>query len=531
MAWYIPAQTGQLAIDAVLACIFLFLYRTDKKVYLSKWSSSWFIWALKYALEIVVFQRGDPPGLLSAGIVCCWLWAGFLFVEGMHIFLGLKLPRAWKPIVVVLCVGGAVAGVLKLSFGYLYMPATVWTGWMYIWTGARFLMASETEVRGKLFTGLAILLSGVHSADFPFLVQVGWLAPWGYLAAAVLKFTTANGTLLVYYQMVRANLSKSEATLQMIAENANDVILSYRVGPQGSINYVSPSVEKLTGFSVREFEEDPRLLLRHIHPDDQQLLKELLSNEGDRARVRFRWLHKQQAAIVWVELQAKLIKDETSRLTVIEGIAWDVTQQKTQEDELVQLHKARKELFSDISHELRTPIATIQGYAEAILDGVVTESAEVQVYLQTIHSRAVRINRLIKDLLNIARLENRQISFTLTPMGINKLIHSIYDRNSLDVQTAGLSFELEVSPAVQDAGLVVNVDMDRIDQVFANIIDNAIKHTPTEQSIRLKADLLNGGKTLLVGVADSGSGIASEDLPLVFNRFYRAKATDRKSVV
>ncbi len=477
-----------------------------------------------YALDITTFMRGEPSALLSAGAVWCWLWAGFFLVDGMHHFLDIRLPRAWKTVVVVLCGWGLLAGILKFHLAFLYLPSSLWTGWMYVRTGIRFLASYKTELTGKGFAGVTILLSGLHSANFPFLMPIEWFAPWGYLIAAVLKFTTANGTLLVYYQRVRANLDKSEATLRMIAENANDVIFCYLVRPRGSVEYVSPSVEKVTGYSVREFQEDPRLLMRQIHPEDRQVLQDLIRSSGDRTRVRFRWMHRQQTE-VWVELQAKLVKDSNARVLAIEGIARDITQQKHQEDELRALHRSRKELFSDISHELRTPISTIQAYAEAILDGIVSDTSEVHAYVQTIHSRAVRINRLIKDLLNLARLENKQISFTLEPQSVPGLVTSIYEKNALDVQTAGLSFVLDLKLAAQDPDLFVDVDLGRIDQVFANIVDNAIKHTPIDEQIRFEADVVNNSKFLLIGVSDSGCGIDSEDLPNIFERFYRAKFT------
>lgn len=196
-------------------------------------------------------------------------------------------------------------------------------------------------------------------------------------------------------------------------------------------------------------------------------------------------------------------------------------------EELERIERSRIRLLTNISHDLRTPITSIQGYIEAILDGVVTDPEQTRKYLRLIHSKSLTLNRLIQDLFELSQLESRQAAFRMREVTTADLIHLVREKFELDASAHGVRFEVRDS---LPHSVVLNVDADRLDQVFANLIFNAIKYTPREGTIVIDFEKRPGRAfkdELIVQVSDSGIGVAKEELPYIFDRFY--KGTPRSS--
>jgi signal transduction histidine kinase len=190
-------------------------------------------------------------------------------------------------------------------------------------------------------------------------------------------------------------------------------------------------------------------------------------------------------------------------------------------DDLARLETSRRHLLSNISHDLGTPMTLIQGYVEALLDRVVTEPEQQHRYLQLIHNRITGLNRLINDLFQLSKLEARQMEFDIQPLSTEEFIRYFGDRYELEVHNAGLEYRTHVStllPPGKSAGLV-KLDVDRVDQVLTNIIYNAMKHTPSGGLIQLH--MIVDEHSLVVQVQDNGPGIEPQDLPHIFDRFYK----------
>jgi signal transduction histidine kinase len=196
--------------------------------------------------------------------------------------------------------------------------------------------------------------------------------------------------------------------------------------------------------------------------------------------------------------------------------------------ELNRLELARRHFLSNISHELRTPMTSIQGYAEAILNGMVQDADKENRYLQMILSKSLGLNRLIQDLFELSRLESRRsnMEFEITPAVA--FMHQIRESFDMDVEQAGMKFIFTMPPeSAEVAGLNVIIDSDRIGQVLNNLIVNAIQHMEENGVIRLsceaiqQADRDNIWGELRISVEDNGFGISEAALPYVFDRFYR----------
>lgn len=185
----------------------------------------------------------------------------------------------------------------------------------------------------------------------------------------------------------------------------------------------------------------------------------------------------------------------------------------------------RRQLLANIAHELRTPLAVIQGHLEGMVDGVIEPSKE---QLSSLHEEAIRLNRLIKDLRDLSLAEVRQLALEKRPTDINQLI----SRAVTMLKPLTDEKEIEVCVSLADNLPELVVDSDRMNQVFYNILINAIRYSPIRGRMLVITALTETANQLWLGVSveDNGPGIAPEDVPYIFDHFYRGdKSRDRKS--
>jgi two-component system sensor histidine kinase VicK len=189
----------------------------------------------------------------------------------------------------------------------------------------------------------------------------------------------------------------------------------------------------------------------------------------------------------------------------------DVTKQQ-------RLEEMRKEFVANVSHELRTPLTTIKSYAETLLDGAMDDSSVARQFISVINDEADRMTRLVNDLLELSRLDNKEIKWNKRPVRIDLLLREVISKMMMSARKKRLSVECEIEEKLE-----VFADRDKMEQVFQNVFSNAIKYTPEGGGIFVKAE--NIGNQVCISVKDTGIGIPKEDLPRIFERFYRVDKT------
>lgn len=182
-------------------------------------------------------------------------------------------------------------------------------------------------------------------------------------------------------------------------------------------------------------------------------------------------------------------------------------------DALEDSERQRRAMVSDVAHELRTPLANIQGHIEAMQDGLMQPNAE---NLDTIHQQTLHLNHLISDLRLLAESEARELSLSMEPTSVPELVNEVVESFRPRAEAASV----QLSGQIDDGLPTLEMDRLRIQQALGNLLDNAIRHTPPGGSVAVSAQPHGDG--VRVEVADTGSGIASEDLPRIFDRLYRA---------
>jgi signal transduction histidine kinase len=189
--------------------------------------------------------------------------------------------------------------------------------------------------------------------------------------------------------------------------------------------------------------------------------------------------------------------------------------------------QSQRDLLANVSHDLKTPLTSIQGFAQAITDGAAGDSESIRHSAGVIRDEAQRMTRMVSELLDLARIESGQIVMQREPLELRALLRDCADKLALRAQQAGVALNVLTT---DDLPVIVG-DGDRLAQVFTNLIDNALKHTPSGGKVTVAARSLTGssivrrGKTWPAGVevrvADTGSGIPPQDLGRVFERFYQ----------
>jgi two-component system phosphate regulon sensor histidine kinase PhoR len=185
------------------------------------------------------------------------------------------------------------------------------------------------------------------------------------------------------------------------------------------------------------------------------------------------------------------------------------------------LETMRKDFVANVSHELKTPLTSIKGFVETLLDGAIEDKENNRAFLSIIREHADRLNGLVEDLLSLSHLESKEIALDKKDHDLKRLAEDVLRGFGSQIKNKGIAFKDELPP-----GLLVKADGEKIKQVFTNLIDNAIKFNKEKGAIRVRAE--TPGDMVKVVVEDDGCGIPEKDTDRIFERFYRVdKARSR----
>ncbi|MBE3588311.1 MAG: HAMP domain-containing protein [Thermoanaerobacteraceae bacterium] len=199
------------------------------------------------------------------------------------------------------------------------------------------------------------------------------------------------------------------------------------------------------------------------------------------------------------------------------GVLQDITEFKKTE-------QLRRDLIADVSHELRTPLTSIQGFCEALLDGVEEDRSAQEECLKMIHRESLRLNQLINELLDLARLEAGKVNWELNPIEVSDLFAGVLFKLKPQLAEKQIRVEQEIPPGVP----VVPGNAGRIEQVLSNLLENAIRFSPPGGVIKMQASY--NENEVSISVSDQGPGIPEEELPFIWERFYRVEKSRSRAL-
>ena len=205
-----------------------------------------------------------------------------------------------------------------------------------------------------------------------------------------------------------------------------------------------------------------------------------------------------------------------SEVSGVVAVLHDVTREK-------EISKIKTDFVSNVSHELKTPLASIKAYIEMLIDGEADDEKTRQDFYEIIASETDRLHRLIENILNISRIESGIVKVVREPISLTSVVKQVLDVVAPQAKQKNIDLVEQLVPVYYQ----VEADGDMIYQAVLNLISNAIKYTPEGGAIKVSVAVNERRNVAVCDVADSGTGISTEDLPHIFDKFYRVKANTK----
>jgi len=329
-------------------------------------------------------------------------------------------------------------------------------------------------------------------------------------------------------QVSKDEIGELAATLNKMAQDIEDKIKEVKTQNQklaaifnsmiegvividrvGYIISVNPTIERL--FTILRKDVEGKIFLEAIRNNDIAEVISAALKRGKSVSSEILLIYPVRRTF---EVNATPIFDNN----VISGclvVVHDIT-------EIRRLETIRSDFVANVSHELKTPLTSIKGFVETLLEGALDDKENKRNFLMIIHDHAERLDSLVNDLLSLSHLESKEIMLKKTNFNLKQQVEDVISgfRSQLKKKNIEIKNELPV-------GISVTADKDRFEQVITNLIDNAIKFNKEKGFVRIFSEEING--KVKITIEDSGIGIPEKDIPRIFERFYRVdKARSRE---
>jgi len=316
------------------------------------------------------------------------------------------------------------------------------------------------------------------------------------------------------------SLRESKEQYQAVLSSVREVI--FQINEHSQWSFLNAAWVELTGYTVDEGLQQQ--VLDIVHPEDRELTtsqyRPLMKGEIPFSRYETRIVTK-AGTTRWIEVHAHPTANNQGKMVGLSGTLTDITERKRSEQQaaelLAQAHtmEALRRFLGNVSHDLRTPLSVIKTSLYLIrrkLDDPQSATRQIDV----LEEQVAHLTRIVEDVVEISRLEDQIIEFEFIPVHLGNLVRDVLVSYETITQDRGITLHYQAAsdlPAIQ-------VDQMWIGRLVRKMVDNAIQYTPPEGTINIKTFQRDGG--LVLEVQDSGIGINPDDIPYIFDRFYRA---------
>jgi PAS domain S-box-containing protein len=331
---------------------------------------------------------------------------------------------------------------------------------------------------------------------------------------------------------VRERLVESEHRYRLIAENATDMI-SQTSCADGRLTYLSPSVERMTGYSAAELVG--QRMQDFVHPDDKAefmaAFEGLITDRRERGRpIRFRALHK-NGTWLWLESNPRLVRGPDGKVADIIDVTRDVGEREALEERLREAvteaeksAQVKTEFLANMSHEIRTPLTAVLGFT-----GLLAERGdlpgEARGYVDRISGASRALLAIVNDVLDFSKLEAGQVTITPTPTDTARAAREVLEMFEPQAEAKGLELRFEARSGLPARAWV---DAGRLRQILVNLIGNAVKFTD-HGTVAVRLEYEPEAEMLVAEIADTGPGIASAARDKLFERFSQVDGSSTRA--
>jgi two-component system phosphate regulon sensor histidine kinase PhoR len=316
-----------------------------------------------------------------------------------------------------------------------------------------------------------------------------------------------NRDLKLQIRLLRQRKDSTEELLHSI----RDAVLV--TDAQDRLTLANPSAQELFGFTLEQGRQTPvEDCIR-----EPELCEKILRVRESRVRhVRHELTFVRNGGPRTYEATFSCVTGEDGRPQALVTVLHDITREK-------EIARMKNDFVSHVSHELKTPLASINAYAEMLVDGEAQDEETIRQFCSIIQGQAQRLNRLIEDILNISRIESGLIKVAKEHQSMALIIREAVEMIAGYAREKNITIHSQ-APIIYDQAYV---DKDMMSQVIINLLSNAVKYTPAGGEVRVNLEVNEADNRLTVTVTDTGMGIPPEDVEHVFDKFFRVEAGEK----
>ncbi|MBQ8151817.1 MAG: PAS domain S-box protein [Firmicutes bacterium] len=501
-----------------VSILYLYIFFKNHERFMMFWGIAWLI----YALGIFSLQLSDMTGsdifleirkMLDMGNI-------LLLLFGTYSFMHSRIPSYWYRFSLYLVILAVICIIYDIELLSFYLPVSAYQLALTTFICINVYTKWNMQLSERITVALIFSAWGASRAVFSILELFMDLSRDFFFVEIILAYTICFCTLAVYISYRKYQGVITDNMYSTIVENSSDVMFSYSLAPVQTFTYVSPSVETLTGYTPNDFYENNHLVHEICVESFAGDIVDIFEGKLRRNDYPAAELYRKNGDKFWCEFQVSLVPDKDGKSATLVGTMRDITAVKTAEVEQVNETRRRNILLSYISHELRTPITSIAGFLTAIQDGTMSSEEEKNDAMDIIVDKTLTMKKLIDDLDQLSKFEANQVTFDYEMLTVGDVTETLIGLNVPDAERDGFEVAVEVDLKSMQNHLLV-IDLGRINQVLSNLVNNAVKYSGGSKKLALTFTVDDRGERFMCFVKDDGIGIREEQLPHIFDRFYR----------
>ncbi|MBQ0079584.1 MAG: PAS domain S-box protein [Eubacterium sp.] len=509
-----------VTISSVLVAIMFFVLSSrNHDIFFSYFRWSWLLYTFGFGCVVLASYTQLMLPLIFKSLLD--MFATVFILVAVYGILKIPVTDIWFRYSVIATLWVAITTYLGLNTLIIALPMAAMDITLSMLICLAILQKYKQDLLPNVVTVTLLLIYGAFKATFAMLPAL-YDDPENLFTLEFIFIIIFTVFVCLFYSTNIANtLEGTEELFQMIIENSRDAIFYYTLGETPELQYITPSIEDLTGYTTLDCRMNPKLLLQIMNEDEATILRDPLYG-GDYSKlplietVHFVCKDGTRKAM---ELTCDLVIRD-GQTVGLSGSFSDISKRESIRESLVQSKQSKETMLSYVSHELKTPITSVMGFATALKDGTYTSEKQREHALDVIIDKSNFLKRMIDDLSQLSKLETNQYEFAYELIKCTELAKLIKRSTMSDIENAKIRYRYNTEYAKLGDNVIV-ADPVRVTQVAVNLVTNAIRNTKAKNIITIKCDLDKSGENMLISVSDKGRGIKSEDLSNLFTRFYK----------